>query len=162
MVFLFAFCLLAAETTSGAETLINAKAPTFSLLDQYDQPFDVRQAEGKTIILLASDGEGSKQNREWIDAINGRYGDRVVIVGIADTRGVPFFVKSAVKSKFKESPAPVLFDWNGVVFTSYVLASNVSNIVLIDKSGVVQYMFSGEATAAACEKLFHEIDKLGP
>jgi len=53
-------------------------------------------------------------------------------------------------------------DWKGVVFKTYGLAPNVSNLVLIDKSKVVRYRISGEPTAAACEKLFQELDKLGP
>lgn len=163
IVYLISLCLLAtAGASAGTPALINAKAPEFSLLDQYDQPFDLRQAKGKTIILLASDGEGSKQNRQWIDAIKGRYGDRIAIVGIADLRSAPFFMKAMVINKFKERPAHILLDWKGVVFTSYGLAPNVSNLVLIDRHGIVQYLISGEATAAACEKLFREIDKLGP
>jgi predicted transcriptional regulator len=158
---LLALSLLAmAEASAEVQALTNSKAPAFSLLDQYDQPYDLRQAEGRTVILLASDGKGAKHNRQWVDAIKGRYRDPIVIVGIADTRGVPFFMKSAVKNKFKKSPAPVFLDWNGVVFTSYGLAPRVSNLVLIDKQGIVQFLISGEATPAACEKLFREIDKL--
>ncbi len=157
---LFLCLLAAAGASAGARTIINAKAPEFSLRDQYDQPYDLRQGEGRPIVLLASDGEGAKHNRQWVDAINGRYKDRIAIIGIADTRGVPFFMKAAVKNEFKKSPAHVLLDWNGVVFTSYGLAPKVSNIVLIDKNGMVRYLYSGEATTRACENLFREIDNV--
>lgn len=160
---LLALCLLAAAVTSArAQALIDSKAPEFSLLDQYDQPYDLRQATGRPVILVASDGEGAKHNRRWVAAIKERYQDRVAVVGIADTRGAPFFMKPAVKNEFKKSPDRILLDWDGMVFTSYGLAPKVSNIVLIDKHGVLRYLVSGEATAAACEKLFQEIDKLGP
>jgi predicted transcriptional regulator len=152
--------LMPVAATEGGQPIINAKAPGFSLRDQYDRPYDLRQGGGRTIVLLASDGEGAKHNRQWVDAIKGRYQDRIAIIGIADTRGVPFLFKGRVKSEFKKTPASVLLDWNGVVFTSYGLAPNVSNIVLIDKDGMVRYMYSGEATPQACENLFREIDNV--
>lgn len=139
---------------------MNAKAPEFSLRDQYDRQFDIRQGEGNIIVLLASDAEGSKQNRAWIDCIEKRYKDTVVIVGIADTRGAPFFIRSAIRNEFKKISDGILLDWNGLVFTLYDLAPKVSNLVLIDKDGVVRYRYAGEATAEACAKMFREIDKL--
>jgi predicted transcriptional regulator len=156
------FCVAAAAGASdGVQTIINAKAPEFRLYDQYGRAYDLRQREGRTIVLLASDGEGSKHNREWVDAIKGRYQGRITIVGVADTRGVPYLFRGLVKREFKKSPAPVLLDWNGTVFTSYGLVPNVSNIVLIDRNGIVRYIIAGEATPEARNRLFREIDKLG-
>ncbi len=159
--FILPFAIILIITgAEGAQTLINAQAPGFSLHDQYDLLYDLQQDRGKVLVLLASDGEGAKHNRQWVDAIKERYQDRIPIIGIADTRKVPFFMKGTVKDRFKKSPAHILLDWDGIVFTSYGLAPNISNIVLIDKQGIVRWLHAGEATQEACGALFREIDKL--
>jgi len=144
----------------ASHPLIDSVAPEFTLLDQYNKPYDIRQDEGKMILLLASDGQGSIQNKAWVDNINQRYNGKVPIIGIADVRKVPRPLKAFAKREFKKSPVSVLLDWNGDVFISYGLAENVANLILIDKKGIVRYLYSGEATPEACGMLFHIIDHL--
>ena len=59
---------------------------------------------GKTIILIASDGEGSAQNKAWVRAIESKYLDQITILGIADVRRVPRVMKKIAEQKFKNSP----------------------------------------------------------
>jgi peroxiredoxin len=153
--------LLSAITAEGDQSLIGSKAPEFILLDQHSKSYNVRQDEGKIIILLVSDKKGSEQNKAWVERIEKKYKDKVPIVGIADIRGVPRAFDFLVKREFKDKPVSILLDWNGNVFTSYGLVQKVANIVLIDRKGFVRHIHSGEATADACESLFKEIDKLG-
>lgn len=151
---------LSAFSVEGGQSLIGLKAPEFSLLDQHNKPYNVRQDEGKIIILLASDKKGSEQNKAWVESIEKKYKDSIPIIGIADIRGVPRVLNFLVKREFRDKPVGILLDWNGDVFTSYGFGENAANIVLIDKKGFVRYIYSGEATVKACESLFSEIDKL--
>jgi len=141
-------------------SLINNMAPQFTLLDQYNKPYNIAQDQGKIILLLASDAEGAKQNKAWVENIDNRYNHRIPIVGIADVRQVPRPLKALARKEFKKTPVSILLDWNGDVFISYGLVKKLANIVLIDKKGVVRYMYSGAATATSCAILFREIDKL--
>jgi len=152
---------LSALSVKGDQPLLDSKAPEFTLSDQYDKPYNVRQDEGKIIILLASDKKGSEQNRAWVETIEKKFKDKIPIIGIADIRGTPRAFSFLVKREFSKQPVDVLLDWDGIVFTSYGLARHVANIVLIDKKGIVRHIYSGEATAEACTGLFNAIDKLG-
>ena len=158
--FLLVSIFISAAAAEGGQPVLNVKAPEFSLLDQYDKPYNIRQGEGGIVVLLASDKEGEPQNALWRSAIGERYRDKIFMIGIADVRTVPFFLKSRIKNNFRKDNARILLDWTGEVFKNYVLASHASNIVLIDTKGMVRHVTSGEATTDARESLFREIDKL--
>ncbi len=146
--------------TAGAEsTLINAKAPAFSLSDQHDNQVNLRQLEGKVVILIASDKDGTKQNPAWRKALTERYGKRILLQGVADLRKVPFFLKASFKRDFQKEPHSIILDWNGEIFKAYGLSENAANIVLIDKKGYVRFLHSGSAETGAVDALFREIDK---
>jgi len=151
---------LVAAAGEGGGTLINSRFPEFVLQDQYDKQVATRQWEGRTVILIASDKEGSEQNPAWVKAIRERYGERIVLQGIADVRSVPFFLKNRIKKKFQKDRESILLDWDGVVFTSCGLKKNAPNIILIDKSGMMRHIHSGFAEPAAMARLFAEADKL--
>jgi hypothetical protein len=151
---------ISVAAAEGGQPVLNVKAPEFTLIDQYDKPYNIRQGEGGIVVLLASDKEGEPQNALWRTAISERYRDKIFMIGIADVRTVPFFLKSRIINNFRKDTERILLDWTGEVFTNYVLAKHASNIVLIDKKGWVRYVTSGEVTIDARETLFKEIDKL--
>jgi hypothetical protein len=146
--------------TSGAQPLVNARAPEFTLQDQYEKTVSLRQYEGSIVILIASDKEGSAQNPVWKKAIKDKYTDRVVIQGIADVSSVPFFMKGKIRKDFKKDAESILLDWKGEVFKSYGLAPKVSNVVLIDKLGTIGFLHSGPADPDALQRLFAVIDRV--
>ncbi len=139
-------------------TVVNAKAPGFSLPDQRDNQITLSKLEGRVVVLVASDKEGMKLNPAWRKAIADRYGDRVLRQGVADVRKVPFFLKGSYKRDFQKDPESIILDWKGELFTAFGLRENVSNIVLIDKKGYVRYLHSGGAEQGAVDDLFKEID----
>jgi peroxiredoxin len=145
-------------TCAGAENLIGEMATPFTLQDQYEKTVSLRQYQGRAVVLLASDREGSTQNAGWIKAINDRYADRVAVQGIADVSSAPFFLKGKIRDEFKKGRSGILLDWKGEVFRSYGFAKAVSNIVLIDGSGVIRHRSSGKASPEAVRELFTKID----
>lgn len=156
---LIAFALLAG--VAGAQPVVNDRAPEFTLQDQYEKTVSLQQYEGSIVILIASDKEGSEQNPAWKKAIKVNYADQVVIQGIADVSSVPFFLKGKIRNDFKkEYGENILLDWKGEVFKSYGFAKGVSNIVLIDSSGMIRHRTSGTATPDAVQELFKKIDVL--
>jgi len=158
--FLLIVLTLLACTVEGGQSLINTRAPEFSLRDQYDQPYSLQSFAGQPVVLIASDKEGSGQNRHWLALLKEKYGRRLRIIGVADVRTVPFFLKGMVRGDFKKDGGSVLMDWDGALFTAYGLAKNVSNVILIDNSGSVQYLYAGSPSREATERLFGVLDGL--
>jgi hypothetical protein len=158
--FLLIVLTLLACTVEGGQSLINTRAPEFSLRDQYDQPYSLQSFAGQPVVLIASDKEGSGQNRQWLALLKEKYGLRLRIVGVADVRTVPFFLKGRVRGDFKKDEGSVLMDWDGALFTSYGLTKSVSNVILIDDGGSVQYLFAGSPSREATERLFGVLDGL--
>jgi len=146
--------------TAGAQPAVDARAPEFSLQDQYEKTVSLREYEARVVVLIAGDKEGKAQNRGWIQAVKERYGERVVILGIADVSSVPFFLKGKIRNDFKKDGESILLDWKGEVFRSYGFAKAVSNIVLIDGHGVIRHRSSGMASPEAVQVLFKRIDTL--
>jgi hypothetical protein len=148
------------SSSRSEQQLIGAKAPEFFLMDQFDKPVSIRQLEGNIVVLIASDKEGSMQNDAWKDAILGKFKGKVLPLGVADLRSVPFFLKSRIKKDFQKHPDSVLLDWDGVVFIAYLLTKKVSNVILIDRNGRVRYLYAGPIETGARDRLFREIEAL--
>ena len=138
---------------------INGKAPDFALPDQRDRPVALKQLEGQVVVLVASDKEGMEQNPAWRKAIGERYGDAVKMQGVADLRKVPFFLKGSYKKDFQKDGDSIILDWNGEIFLAYGFAGDVSNIVVIDREGVVQYVHAGAAEPAVVKEALRAIDR---
>ncbi len=143
---------------AAGQTLINAKAPGFSLSDQYGLQYSLETFAGHPVVLIASDKKGEEQNHQWGELIGKKYGSRVRIMGAADVRTVPFFLKNRITNNFKKDKNAVLLDWDGILFTSYGLTKGVSNVVLIDGSGMVRYLHCGSPSREEAERLFSSID----
>jgi hypothetical protein len=152
--------ILLASLSWAGQAILNGKAPDFALPDQRDHPVALKSLEGQVVALVASDKEGMKQNPAWRKAIGERYGERVKMQGIADLRKVPFFLKGSYKRDFQKDPDSIILDWKGEIFTTYGFAKDVSNIVVIDRKGIVQYMHSGAADPAVLEEAFRAIDRV--
>ncbi|HSA78361.1 MAG TPA: YtfJ family protein [Nitrospirota bacterium] len=154
------FLTSAVETAGAAERdLLNKKAPEFTLQDQYDRTVALHGLEGRIVVLLANDREGSARNSAWQKAIIEKYGDSITFLGLADVSSAPFFLKGKIKNDFKKNES-ILLDWKGEVFAAYGLAKKVSNIIVIDKQGYIRYVNAGAATPAAIASLFAAIDSL--
>jgi predicted transcriptional regulator len=152
------FALLAGA--AGAQSLIDIRAPEFTLQDQHVKTVSLRQFEGRVVALIASDKEGSSQNPAWTKAIRDKYADEVIVLGIADVSSVPFFLKGKIRNDFKKEGDSILLDWKGEVFNAYNLTKGVSNVILIDKKSMIHYRSSGPASPEAVQGLFEKIDAL--
>jgi peroxiredoxin len=145
-------------TGAYAENAAGERAPGFTLQDQYEKTVSLRQYEGHIVVLIASDKEGSSQNAAWTKAIREKYADHVVVQGIADVSSVPFFLKGKIRNDFKKDGDCILLDWKGQVFKAYDLKKGVSNVILIDKDGMIRHWSSGPASPEAVQELFKKID----
>ncbi len=128
----------AAVPLDGAEpaTLI-----PFELEDQFDRAHSDRDLRDRVVVVFGSDRKGSRYNDRWVKPVQdligrGDRGGKILIVEIADLRGVPFFVRGGVKKKFpRGSENAVLMDWKGRFAKSYGFAAGVCNILVFDRRG---------------------------
>jgi peroxiredoxin len=156
MVLLFALQI----ASVGAENTVGEKAMEFILQDQYEKTVSLKQYQGRLVVLIASDKEGKAQNSLWAKAIRDKYADRVSVQGVADVSSVPFFLKGKIRSDFRNDRDSILLDWKGEVFKAYDITKGVSNVILIDKFGMIRHRSSGSASPEAVRELFKTIDAL--
>jgi len=159
-VLLIVLVLMMQVAGANAENTIGEKATEFTLQDQYEKTVMSRHFEGQVVVLIACDREGSSQNAGWIEAVRDRYADRVTVKGVADVSSAPFFLKGKIRDEFKKNEKSILLDWKGEVFRSYGFAKAVTNIVLIDRHGIIRHRSSGPAFPEAVQELFRKIDAL--
>lgn len=146
--FLSTAMLLMTIPVFGQDKIPDSTMVTFELQDQFDREYSDQSWPDKIIVLIGSDRGGSQFNAPWgeqiylelqiDDAI-----DEVQIIGLADLRGVPFFLKGFVKGKFpRDRERWVLMDWDGQFAHSYNFEKDVSNILVFNAAGDLVYQTS--------------------
>lgn len=152
--------LMAAWAGEGRSAGIGDRIPELVLEDQYGESVSFRKFEGRVLVLIGSDKEGSEQNGPWKKALSSRYKDSIALMGIADVSTVPSFMTGLIKSRFKKDGGRVLMDWKADVFKTLGLKKSVSNIVVVDQKGNLRYMTSGAGSDEAIATVNAEIDRL--
>ncbi|OGW49255.1 MAG: hypothetical protein A2078_07740 [Nitrospirae bacterium GWC2_57_9] len=156
--FLLMLILLQAVPISGSDSPVGTRAPELSLFDQYDKEFCMAQYAGSILVFLASDRDGAERNRQCGGRLGERYGNRIAIIGIADTRGVPFFLKRSVKNSFRKERVRVLLDWKGEAFTAFGLSKKSRAVVLIDRDRTIRQIYSSPNDI--CQLAFADVDRM--
>jgi hypothetical protein len=137
--------LVASLPAEAAETVL----VDFELEDQFGNVHRRADVEGTIVLLIGSDKGGSSFNGLWGDAIREALGNhphygQISQLAYSDLRGVPFFVKNTVRSKFPEDPENwVLMDWKGVLAKTYAFERKNSNILVFDSTGQLMQHASG-------------------
>jgi predicted transcriptional regulator len=131
--------------TNGATNLID-----FKIKDQFGTVHRSGDLAGSVVLLIGSDKDGSEFNAFWGEAINDALRDhpnydQLAQLPQADLRGVPFFVKSLVKSKMPEDPKKwVLMDWKGVLSKAYEFVPGSSNVLVFGPDGRLKHQSAGQ------------------
>ena len=135
----------AVAATAQESTLVD-----FELADQFDQVYTDEDFVGSVLVLIGGNRKGSSYTGGWTRAIqssiDGHPGaEDVQMVGLADLRGVPFFIKGLVKSKFPQQPENwVLMDWKGHLPKTYSFEPGSANILIFDREGALVLQTHGQ------------------
>lgn len=138
LVGLFVLFLLGPGTAALAES---SKLIPFEIEDQFDQVHTDADVRGHVVIVTGSDKDGSPFNGRWnraiIEDLDRDVGiDSIAFVGVADLRGVPFFLKGMIKGKFPQKPEQgTLMDWKGLFAKTYRFEPKASNILVFSPDG---------------------------
>ncbi len=124
---------ISAEERAPALDLID-----FAIKDQFGRVHRHSDYSQRVLVVIGSDAEGSKFNGAWNSSIDDSLEDHpgyasVAYLPVADTRGVPFFIKPFVRRKFpKDKKQWVLLDWNGRFAKTYGYEVGSCNILVFD------------------------------
>lgn len=118
---------------------------SFELKDQYKTYYTENSWPDSVLIILGSDRVGSDFNPIWAKAI---YDSTHIILpnlaikqmGIANLKGVPFFLKGFIRNKFpRENKVWILMDWSGLFSKTYHFVANECNILIFDNNRLLLY-----------------------
>ncbi len=146
----------------ATEKAIGKKALEFVLADQYEQRWTWnRHWKGKPTVLVLSDWKGSDFTSQWTTPLTQRFKDRVQFVALADVSLAPSFLRSYLRDKFKEAyKNSILLDWDGDVFSYYVVQPSLPNVIYVAPDGYVKLHTWGKGASDHVEAFAVELEKL--
>ena len=121
---------------------------SFKIKDQFKREYTEKSFKEDILIFFGSDREGSKFNPAWGTAIADSLGETLAgtikFIGLADLRGVPFFLKGFVRGKFpKEKTNWLLMDWKGKFSKTYHFEKKHCNILIFNRARKLVYQTAG-------------------
>jgi hypothetical protein len=138
----------------------------FEMEDQFRNSYSHADFSGLVLVLIGSDKDGASIAMEWGKALGEslkleKEEREVFVIGLSDLRGVPFFLKGYVRSKFpKKQEEWALLDWQGLFAESYGFVSGEANILVFGYSGslIHQARFS-DCESSAVEAIAAKVRK---
>jgi len=97
--------------------------------------------------------------RNWTPTIVERYEKVVRFIPVADVRGVPGFLKSYIRGRFRdEFSYSVLMDWEGIMATAFKVVEGVPNFIVVDDKAIIRYAIAGTGTRKQTDLLAKQLD----
>lgn len=130
--------------TAGEQALVS-----FEIRDQFKNVHTDGELRGTILVTIGGNRGGKEYYEQWNRAIRDSLqvivgGAQVKVLRVPDLRGVPFFVKGAVKGGFSKNPEEwALLDWKGVFAKAYDYTEGESNILVFDKEGNLAHQTHG-------------------
>jgi predicted transcriptional regulator len=160
---ILAILLIAATLMIPSRSLAEpAELVDFAFEDQFRNVHRRADVQGKIVLLIGSDKGGSSFNGSWSQAIRASLKDhpeydQISELPYSDLRGVPFFMKGFIRSKFPEDPDNwVLMDWKGVIAKAYEFVPKASNTLVFAPDGSLVHHVAGRELEE--EKLQQTVD----
>ena len=156
--------LLMICTTAAVGASIGSPAPGFSLDDQYGKTLQLSSLLGKRVLVICGDRAGSAYMGAWVHGV-GKNPD-LTFVRVANLKGVPSLLHGFVRHKFEGNDSkgkptvPVFLDWEGHIAHDYGFQNDLTNVYLIDASGLLRYTSAGTGTPEQIQRLAEAIKSL--
>ena len=175
LIILFVVIVLAFSMTAWGEKKIKdslkagAPAPLFTLKDAYDKEYNLKaildKEEVKAVVLMIGNRKVRGEANKWAIELDKLYGKdkRVVLIMIADLRGLPFFVTEKMVKwgvKRENLPTPILLDWKGKVNQKYKTQKDKNNLYIIDGDGKISHTLASKCSDESMEKMKAKIQNL--
>ncbi|HEU4345195.1 MAG TPA: YtfJ family protein [Candidatus Binatia bacterium] len=142
----------------AASGLIGSTAPYFRVQSGDDKELTLDMIKGKVAAIFYQNKDIGDANKRLKDELNKLYYEQTGIVKdvlvrlpIIDCSAAvwPFrgMWKRNIREYSKKEGVVIYCDWEGKMSSDYKMKSDVSNVVIIDKSGRIRFFTSGEVKA---------------
>jgi hypothetical protein len=160
--------LLLAATSAFAEENKQRRLIEFEIIDQFDDFHSHEDYVDKTLVVVGGNKGSADYNEPWAviiqDSLEASGHDDVAFLGLADLRGVPWFMKGFVRGKFPEREDRwALMDWKGEFAKAYCFEKNMANIVVFAPDGsLVHHAWAREIETAKLDLILRAIRRVAP
>ncbi len=153
LIFIALFFFLLPMFSFADHTFIGNAAPFFEIISGDRHPLTLDNLKGKVAVLFYETKSAIEQNRKLKSALNIFYTEQIdsfkkdiARIGVIDCQGVLFrgaWEKGLRDNSLKEG-ITIYGDWDGKMSSNYRTAEGVSNVIIIDKKGIIRYYASGQ------------------
>lgn len=167
------FLAVSLPTISFAEGLkVGTVAPFFKVKSGDDKILTLDMVRGKVIVIFYETKDVVEKNRKLKDKLNKFYSDQpddvkefIVRLPVINCSSAfwPFtrIWKSKLRENSKKESITIYGDWSGKMFSDYKMKDKESNVVIIDKKGIIRYIASGKVEDKEINKIKELLIKLG-
>ena len=142
----------------AASGLIGSPAPYFSVLSGDDKVLTLDMIKGKVTAIFYENRKIVDANKRLKDELNKLYHEQtdalkdiLVRLPIIDCSDAIWPFHGLWKRKLREHSSKegttIYCDWSGKMASAYRMQDDVSNVVIIDKGGIIRSFTAGEVTA---------------
>ena len=163
--------LPSAHAAQGAS--VGSSMPSFSVESGDGSILTSDRAHGRVVVMFYESRDAVEVNRGLKNTLN-RFAresgsalmSKVLILPVVDCSPANFISRPIWKGKLetnsKKEGRTIYGDWDGTMISSFGLAADQSNFLIIDPGGVIRYARSGQVPASefeAIKKLLTEITR---
>ena len=141
-----------------ASGLTSSPAPYFTVQSGDDKELNLDMIKGKVIAIFYETRDVVENNKRLKDELSKLYYEQTGIVKdvlvrlpVIDCSDAVWLFRGLWKRKIREyskkEGVVIYCDWTGKMSSDYKMKSDVSNIVIIDKTGKIRFFTSGEIKA---------------
>ena len=142
----------------AASNLIGSPAPNFRVGSGDDKVLTLDMIKGKVTAIFYENRTIVDANKRLKDELNKLYHEQtdalrdvLLRLPIIDCSDAVWLFHGLWKRRLREHSSKegttIYCDWNGKMASAYGMKDDVSNVVIIDKAGIIRYFTSGEVTA---------------
>jgi predicted transcriptional regulator len=149
-------CLqLPPERSNAAQELLGRPIPVFEVTSGIDERIQSTSLSGKVVVMFYETRDAARRNSEIKDLLNEIY-DRqpetirrlIVRLPVFNFAGVVWpltvFYKKQLHYHSQRVRMSIYADWDGKILKDFQFIDNESNMVMIDKKGVIRFYAQGK------------------
>jgi hypothetical protein len=143
------------SSSLAANGLINSPAPYFSVGSGDDKVLTLDMIRGKVTAIFYENKDIVDANKRLKDELNRLYFEqtdalkdvlvRLPIIDCSEAFWLFLGIwKRRLREYSKKEGVTIYCDWEGKMASDYKMEADVSNVVIIDKDGIIKFFTSGE------------------
>lgn len=146
--------LLFLNITLAENVETGIKAPSFFLESGDSKGISLDQLKNKTIIIIYETKDVVEQNRQLKNELKTLLANsaplnaQCIILPVINCSQANWLTKGVWQSNLRKNSEKeriaIYGDWDGKMFSEYGIKDNESNVIIIDRNGIVRYFSSGK------------------